>query len=191
MSRRGLARHNAKRDENEPEIRKRFAAHGWHTEQVSGKGMPDLLVFLPERMAASRPAFLVDVKMPDGTLTKAQKEKWPTLHKKGIPVYVVRTAADVDALVGGTLEPWRPMGMGHAIRTQEHVRAKGNLKPSANYAPPPNQSTPRGSRTWPMATTAAVPSEEVAAVARAVLAAHEAGETFAPEPLGEDWEPKP
>lgn len=210
MSRRGLARHNAKRDGNEPELRKRFAYHGWHTEQVSGKGMPDLMVWpdSPREREAVRAInhgavrnYLVDVKMPKGKLKPAQEEKWKALHAKGIPVYVVRTEADVDALIKGTLEPWRPMGMGHAIRAQEYVPVKGKLKPSANSSdktqrdppvtirtrlgptvrkPSPNYTAPRGSRTWPLATTAVVPSAEAGAVARAVLAAQEAGETFAP-----------
>lgn len=164
MSRRGLARHNAKRDENEPEIRRRFAYHGWHTEQVSGKGMPDLLVWPEFAPGANlgRRAVLVDVKMPKGKLKPAQEKKWRELHEKGIPVYVVRTAADVDALVGGTLEPWRPMGMGHAIRTQDHVRVKGKLKPSANYTPPKGPG---------------------------VGAAQEAEETFAPGPDAPDMTP--
>lgn len=115
MSRRGLARHAARRDENEPQIRKRFAAHGWHTEQVSGKGMPDLLCWPPEYGHPLRwplqSTFLVDVKMPKGKLEPAQEKKWAELAEKGIPVYVVRSEADVDALVRGELEPWKPSTM--------------------------------------------------------------------------------
>lgn len=116
MSRRGLARHAARRDENEPEIRRRLAMHGWHTEQVSGKGMPDLLVFacrevMDEHESLGTRAYgvrLVDVKMPKGTLKPAQVEKWTALRAKGIPVYVVRTVDEVDALVRGELKPWEP-----------------------------------------------------------------------------------
>lgn len=105
-----IHRHAAKRDSNEPAIRKRFAHHGWHTEQMNGAGMPDLLAW-PSSMLASggrHLCFLVDVKTPTGKVTPAQEEKWKALAEKGIPVYVVRTAADVDALVRGELAAWHP-----------------------------------------------------------------------------------
>lgn len=102
-----LHRYAAARDKNEPTIRKRFAHHGWHTEQVSGAGMPDLVAF--NLHSTFHPGVrLVDVKMPKGALKPAQVKKWAALRALGIPVYVVRTEADVDALVGGTLEPWSP-----------------------------------------------------------------------------------
>lgn len=108
----------AKRDANEPIIRKRFSAHGWHTEQVSGTGLPDLLCW-PQEYGAPltwprQSCLLVDVKIPKGTLKPAQVKKWTTLHALGIPVYVVRTEADVDALVGGTLAQWEPPERGRA-----------------------------------------------------------------------------
>lgn len=105
-----IHRHAARRDANEPAIRTRFSSLGWHTEQLSGAGMPDLIVFHMGGHARPYPAgtvvSLVDVKMPKGKVTPEQMKKWTELHGKGIPVYVVRTEADVDALVGGTLEPW-------------------------------------------------------------------------------------
>lgn len=133
MSRRGLARHAARRDENEPEIRKRFAAHGWHTEQVSGKGMPDLVCMKSVRhFGQTRPTpvlFLCDVKMPKGRLKPAQEKKWTELAEKGIPVYVVRTEADVDALVRGELDPWRP----DAVKRAEARKVAAAIE---NYTPP-------------------------------------------------------
>jgi hypothetical protein len=51
---------------------------------------------------------LVDVKAKDGKVTTAQKDKWKLFYELGIPVYVCRTRADVDALVEGKLEPWEP-----------------------------------------------------------------------------------
>lgn len=99
-----LNRFNPRRDDNEPLIRARFATHGWHTEQVSGAGMPDLLCWSARRLDV----LLVDVKMPGKKATKAQVEKWTALSGKGIPVYVASTEADVDAIVGGTATPWQP-----------------------------------------------------------------------------------
>jgi len=108
-----LHRFAAKRDDNEPTIRKRFSHHGWHTEQLSGKGMPDLLCW-PRQAATPCPpserclalSVLVDVKEPTGKPTAAQVLKWQALKDKGIPVYVARTPEDVDAIVAGTAEPW-------------------------------------------------------------------------------------
>lgn len=130
-----IHRRAARRDGNEPEIRKRFAFHGWHTEQVSGTGMPDLMCW-PEPMVlrgwahdfgGAIPSFLVDVKMPDGRTKPAQVSKWTYLRLQGIPVYVVRTVDDVDALVAGVLEPWKPpmtaAEIKKAMRVAEEARA--------------------------------------------------------------------
>jgi hypothetical protein len=107
-----LHRRAAKRDDNEPGIRSRFKFHGWHTETLSASGMPDLMVFHVRAHASGMGfeprTYLVDVKGKDGAPTKPQREKWAALAEKGIPVYVVRAEADVDALVRGELEPWRP-----------------------------------------------------------------------------------
>lgn len=129
-----------KRDSNEPQVMKRFRHHGWHAEQISGNRLWDLLAFPPQSRTLPIAA-LVDVKQPDGEVTKAQSEKWTALHALGIPVYVVRTEADVDALVGGTLAPWEPeskadrvaarlrkMGMGATVvvRDGKPVPRKGD-----------------------------------------------------------------
>jgi hypothetical protein len=104
-----LHRRAAMRDGNEPELRAAFARHGWHTETMSGTGMPDLLVWPPEsKIGSARLATLVDVKNGKGRLKPAQATKWKALSEKGIPVYVCRTEADVDALVRGDLQPWAP-----------------------------------------------------------------------------------
>lgn len=103
-----------KRDSNEPEIIRRFAHHGWHVEQLSGTAIPDLLCWpmdprirLPfDRISPLSMSVLVDVKEPKGKPTPAQVEKWKALATKGIPVYVARTEADVDAIVSGAAEPW-------------------------------------------------------------------------------------
>lgn len=107
-----LHRVNPKRDANEPEIRARFAHHGWQTEQLSGAGMPDLLAVVwstrDSQVNPWRLMVLVDVKERKGKPTPAQEKKWAELAAKGIPVYVARTEVDVDAIVAGTAEPWRP-----------------------------------------------------------------------------------
>ena len=139
----GVNRRAARRDDNEPAIRKRFASHGWHTEQLSGTGMPDLLAFnLRVNLHSTR---LVDVKMPDGKVTNPQVKKWSELAANGIPVYVVRTEADVDALVASTLEAWSPeaqrgmCGKNGCRRlrpcvTHDDTQAQRRIR--ANYSPP-------------------------------------------------------
>jgi hypothetical protein len=103
-----------RRDKNEPEIMQRFRYHGWHPEQVSGNRLWDLNVYpsKPTMTGTNNPCFTlvchVDVKGPKGKVEDAQREKWKALAEKGIPVYVCRAEADVDALVRGVLEPWRP-----------------------------------------------------------------------------------
>lgn len=100
-----IHRHAARRDGNEPAIRERFARHGWHTEQLSMAGMPDLMCWAPE-FFDWRIAILVDVKEPTGKPTPAQVKKWAELARAGIPVYVARTHEDVDAIVAGSADPW-------------------------------------------------------------------------------------
>jgi hypothetical protein len=116
-----LHRRAAARDANEPAIRTAFTAHGWHTEQVSGKGMPDLLAWPKVNGRGGwRICLLVEVKMPKGALKPAQEEKWAALAEKGIPVYVVRTAEDVAALVRGELAAWAPEVSGSIRAPRPH-----------------------------------------------------------------------
>ena len=84
MSYRGLARHNAKRDAGERLIIQALQAQGFAVAQISGKGIPDLLV-------SKRPDFvrLVEVKAKDGTLTPAQvtfRDNW-----QGHPIVTLRS----------------------------------------------------------------------------------------------------
>lgn len=118
-----------KRDSNEPEIMKRFMSYGWHCEQISGNRLWDLLVWpggARERIAqfhihgGALRTYLVDVKEPKGGVTEAQEKKWAELHAKGIPVYIARTEADVDAIVAGTAKPWEPERK-HPVLTSERV----------------------------------------------------------------------
>lgn len=171
-----------KRDDNEPQIMKRFAAHGWHCEQISGNRLWDLLAF--NLRLGTHSVRLIDVKMPDGSVTQAQVDKWTALHHKGIPVYVVRTEADVDALVRGELRPWVPETSGRTVLATadagKRLRVVRESGKGEKRAPRPAYEAPRAHRTNPMATKAVVPSAEDAAIARAVLAAQEAEATFAP-----------
>lgn len=125
----------SRRDDNEPEIRKRFAVHGWHTETLSAPGMPDLLAYPP------RPSLLgftqvkhVDVKGAKGKPTPAQVEKWTALSVAGIPVYVCRTRADVDALVAGTLEPWEPEARRPALEDVFMRRLSSGTRRAESFA---------------------------------------------------------
>jgi hypothetical protein len=130
----------SRRDDNEPEIRTRFATHGWHTEALSAPGMPDLLAYPP------RPSLLgftqvkhVDVKGEKGKPTPAQVEKWTALSEKGIPVYVCRNSGDVDALVAGNLQPWAPWEdevrrMGREAKRGMNLRSPPRTGPKAGRA---------------------------------------------------------
>jgi hypothetical protein len=140
-----LHRFAARRDDNEPEIRKRFAHHGWHTEQLSGKGMPDLLAMIARSAATAgkrcKPEYaLVDVKEPTGKPTAAQVLKWQSLKDKGIPVYVARTPEDVDAIVAGTAEPWGLMEAKPRKKRGAHAKAHAERQctcyPRPSYTPP-------------------------------------------------------
>jgi hypothetical protein len=148
-----LHRYAARRDDNEPEIRARFARHGWHTEQVSGAGMPDLIAWPPEHghplTWPRQSALLVDVKTPTGGFKPAQVKKWTALASKGIPVYVARTEAEVDAIVGGTAEPWgHKETRGKALATVtadagKRLRAVRKPGKGENRAPRPAYEAPR------------------------------------------------
>ena len=155
-----------RRDTNEPEIMRRFRHHGWHPEQVSGNRLWDLNVYPPRKPTLTLQFTLVchvDVKGPKGKVEEAQREKWAALSAKGIPVYVVRTEADVDALVRGDLEPWRP----ETTRQQSKLRG-GRAR--ANHA-----RLAAG-----MSVHASITGNYTPPRSEPVDAAKEAAETFAP-----------
>lgn len=133
-----LHRVNPRRDANEPEIRARFAMHGWHTEQRSSAGGWDLDAYprigVTAALRTGKVVVHVDVKDRTGKPTPAQVEKWSALAAKGIPVYVAHTWEDVDAIVSGTAEPWRPMGMGHALQSGDGLSAKARARLVATVA---------------------------------------------------------
>lgn len=187
-----------RRDKNEPEIMQRFRHHGWHPEQVSGNRQWDLNAYPPKptTTGTNNRCFTlvchVDVKGPNGKVEAAQREKWKALSEKGIPVYVVRTEADVDALVRGELEPWRPEAVGvrggskptlvtDTISELDALLGEANMTPYFHVkgckGPPcacSKRGTPRAAYIPPRSTP--------------VDAAKEAAETFAPcaaDPTGQ------
>lgn len=190
-----------KRDDNEPEIMRRFQHHRWHVEQISGNRLWDLLCW-PPGAGGWRIALLVDVKGPSGAPTTAQAEKWKALSDKGIPVYVARTPEDVDTIVAGSAEPWGVVEARPKPSLRRASTVKAERKPSATYTPPEAarmhasviqadaasgaqardlpavRAVPSASRTNHMSTKALEPSN--AAEHRALLDAQEAEGTFAP-----------
>jgi hypothetical protein len=76
MSRQGLARHNARRDQNETIIVEALEARGFHVDRISGAGIPDLIVsksgLMKQGCGATRHMWLVEIKKPKGTYTPKQ-----------------------------------------------------------------------------------------------------------------------
>jgi hypothetical protein len=87
MSRHGNARLNPRRDGNEKEIIAALQEAGCAVHQINGKGVADLLVCTPEKRT-----ILIEVKMPGGTFTEAQREfqkVWPG------EMHIVYTASQI------------------------------------------------------------------------------------------------
>jgi hypothetical protein len=165
-----LNRRNPRRDDNEPEIAGRFTFHRWLYVPLSGAGIPDGLACPPAPMktgtnnACLSLAVLVDVKkLGDGRVTEAQGKKWGALAKHGVPVYIARSAADVDAIVNGSAVPWGVMEASGTrwrkdcccqmgTRVCEHDLLKRRGAPTTPKAAKParrGQVTPRPSYTAP------------------------------------------
>ena len=89
-------------DANHAEIRDAMRKAGAEVEDLSGsgKGMPDTLVWTPHTGL-----LLVEIKMPKGTLTKAQVR----FHAR-FPVHVVRTVEDALQLVKNVKDMGRATG---------------------------------------------------------------------------------
>jgi Holliday junction resolvase len=89
MSRRGLARHAAKRDANEPLIVQALEAQGFHVARISGKGIPDLLV-------SKRGGFLrlAEVKNPLGRNRETSDQAKFRGAYQGPPIITLRTVDD-------------------------------------------------------------------------------------------------
>jgi len=98
----GLNRRAAKRDGNEPSIYGRWAARLAYVQPVSGKGQPDTVVWFGGR------GMRVETKRGKARLTPAQMEEFTDAYLLGVNTWIVRTEVDADALLDGTLEPWKP-----------------------------------------------------------------------------------
>ena len=93
-----------KRDENEPDIIKALRAHGCVVMQLSGKGIPDLLVL------RNGTKWLADVKMPGKPTTEAQEELWEEAATKArCSVFILRTPEDAQKMLNNALQPWEPV----------------------------------------------------------------------------------
>jgi Holliday junction resolvase len=89
-----IHRRAAKRDDNESEIIDALRKVGCSVTQLSGEGIPDLLIGFRQQ------TFLAEVKSPKGKLTDDQL-KW---HKawEGRQVSVIRTVEEALQLIGAT-----------------------------------------------------------------------------------------
>ena len=81
-----LNRRAPKRDANETVIKEALRAAGATVEELSGKGIPDLLIGYQQQTV------LAEVKSAKGKLTEAQE----TFHRrwKGGVIYILRTTED-------------------------------------------------------------------------------------------------
>lgn len=102
MSRRGLARLNAKRDLNEAEIVQALKAQGFFVARISGKGISDLLV-------AKAGGFLriAEVKNPQGKNRETEAQKQFRAAYPGPPIITLRSVEDAErfmllAMEGGS-----------------------------------------------------------------------------------------
>lgn len=95
MTRRGLARLNPRRDGNERLIIEALEARGYSVTQISGKGVPDLLV------SKAGHSWLVEVKQPKGKLNPAQ-QLWRERFQGPAPI-ILRTVEDAMQFPEGAL----------------------------------------------------------------------------------------
>lgn len=102
MTKAGATRHNAQRDRNEPEIVNALRAAGCIVEQISKRGVPDLLVWSP----FSKRIVLIEVK--DGKqrfksqreLNGHQKKFHAEWSSAGAPVRVVENIQQAMNAIG-------------------------------------------------------------------------------------------
>lgn len=91
----GLNRYAAKRDANEAEIIEVLERMGCHVEQISGPGLPDLLVSRAGRW------YVAEIKTANGRKTKAQNKFAEAAHAH---VEVLRSVEHAVDWVGAM--PW-------------------------------------------------------------------------------------
>ncbi len=87
-----IKRWNAKRDSNELAIVKALKQAGASVARISESGMPDLIVWYRGSV------FLLEVKMPLGRATAAQKRR----STEGWPVVTARTEEAALAAIGAS-----------------------------------------------------------------------------------------
>lgn len=89
-----LHRRNPKRDSNEPEIVNALARAGAFVSQLSGEGIPDLLVIFRSNI------YLIEVKAPKGKLTPAQVEWHARTLNEGVKVHIAHTPLEALRIIG-------------------------------------------------------------------------------------------
>jgi hypothetical protein len=110
-----------KRDDNEPDIIKALRAHGCVVWQLSGKGIPDLLVLRKGKK------WLADVKMPGKPTTKPQEDAWEeAATKASVSVFILRTPEDATKMLNGALGPWEPSRFAWTHRALASIPKKGD-----------------------------------------------------------------
>ena len=109
-----------RRDKNEPSIRARAEALGflWLENNASTKGRPDACLL------RNGHTYWCEVKVPGEPYTKAQREEFPRLVAKGVPVYVLETPDDVVRLQQATLRPWAPSDVAAVVSRGRGSRAR-------------------------------------------------------------------
>jgi hypothetical protein len=154
-------RYAAKRDENEPDIIKALRANGCVVWQLSGKGIPDLLVLHKGKK------WLADVKMPGKPTTKPQEDAWEEAATKArCSVFILRTPEDAVKMLNNALQPWEPANLSRAEATARRLRTLGMRAEVVLDGGKPKRLLARAGYTPPRS--------------KAVDAAKEAEETFAP-----------
>lgn len=124
-----LHRRAAKRDAAEPAIVSALEALGCIVWRVSGKGLPDLVVFCPKSRAPDgfrRRTFVADVKGQKEKATPAQEEKWTALINLGFSVFILRTPEDAAKMLNNALQPWEPVEsvVRKVMRSHEDLHAR-------------------------------------------------------------------
>lgn len=103
-----LLRWNPRRDAREPEVIAAFKTVSAVVRQLSGKGVPDLLV------GYQRQWFLVEVKAPGRGTTAAQTVFFAEADRQRLPVFILRSAAEVLTWVQKQGKP--PTATGSGVR---------------------------------------------------------------------------
>lgn len=93
-------------------------AAGWVVLQVSGAGLPDLLVAKDGRWLA------LEVKSPGGHLTEAQVETFDVLGAVGVRVPIVTSPAEALAAVGEGLSVSADVPLAAALKKARLTRKK-------------------------------------------------------------------